>query len=212
MTINPSLQRPAPTRLIDVNKRNNNMDTKNQQATTQAVYDSYDLAGGSTNINFFEGVNARTFPQTNIQQNRLTKGKTMTVERMYLLIYTVASSQITAVRPLDASAFPQFQKAQVSLLLGGQQVLENFPISSFMGPFNYGAQFGTRSISPATGNAEIVYSQSVYSFPATPVIVEELEFIARVQLPNYTAPSSGTTYLSLVMEGFGTLPKVVGAV
>lgn len=210
MAIN-RIQRPANQRIMDVGRNNGERNLGQQQASIITLYDSFDLNTAGTNLSFFQNAGSRNFPFTNVQQNRFSKDRTMTIARVYMSVVTVAAGQITRIVPLDASAFPQFQAAELNILIGGQQVLDRFALLSSMGPFNFSSNFGTRSISPATGNAEVLYSNSVYQFQATPVILSDLEYVAQVTLPAYTAPAAGTTFLRLTLEGFGTLPKVVGA-
>jgi hypothetical protein len=197
---------------MDVGRNNGEKNLGQQQASIITLYDSFDLATAGTNLSFFQNAGSRNFPFTNVQQNRFSKDRTMTIARVYMSVVTVASGQITRIVPLDASEFPQFQAAELNILIGGQQVLDRFAMLSSSGPFNFSSNFGTRSISPATGNAEVLYSNSVYQFQATPVILSDLEYVAQITLPAYTAPANaGTRYLRLTLEGFGTLPKVVGA-
>jgi hypothetical protein len=210
MAIN-RIQRPANQRIMDVGRNNGERNLGQQQASIITLYDSFDLNTAGTNLSFFQNAGSRNFPFTNVQQNRFSKDRTMTIARVYMSVVTVAANQITRIVPLDASAFPQFQAAELNILIGGQQVLDRFAMLSSMGPFNFSSQFGTRSISPAAGNAEVLYSNSVYQFQATPVILSDLEYVAQVTLPAYTPPAAGTTFLRLTLEGFGTLPKVVGA-
>jgi len=211
MAFAPSLQKNAPARILNVGARNDDKRLGLQQASTLTIYDTYDLSGGGGMIPFFQNVQGKSFPFTNMAQNKFTKDKSMTVQRCYLTYFTVAGGQITSIFSIDASPYPQLAKAELNLIVGGSQILDRFALLSSVAPFNYMANFGNRSISPAVGNAEVVYSHSVYQFQAQPVILPDTEFIANIQIPAITAPAAGIRYLQLTLEGFGTLPKVQGA-
>lgn len=206
---------PANQKIMRVGSENNNGNLSGMQPTTQAIYDTFDLSGASASGNFtipfFQGVNAKVFPFTNLSQNRLTAGKSFAVQQFYLSVFTVAAGKITQVMSLDeASGLQPLTKGELTLIVSNTQVIERYPISGSVGPFNRDAVFSNNatSITAATapGTAYTQWrSSAVKVLPAQPIILPDQEFICNVQIPAITLPSSGTTYLQLTLEGFGTL-------
>jgi hypothetical protein len=206
---------PANQKIMRVGSENNNGNLSGMQPTTQAIYDTFDLSGASASGNFtipfFQGVNAKVFPFTNLSQNRLTAGKSFAVQQFYLSVFTVAAGKITQVMSLDeASGLQPLTKGELTLIVSNTQVIERYPISGSVGPFNRDAVFSNNATSitaaAAPGTAYTQWrSSAVKVLPAQPIILPDQEFICNVQIPAITLPSSGTTYLQLTLEGFGTL-------
>jgi hypothetical protein len=98
----------ANQKIMRVGAENRMGDLSGMQPTTQAIYDTFDLSQASSTGNFtipfFQGVNAKVFPFTNLSQNRLTAGKSFAVQQFYLSIFTVAAGKITTVQSLDEAA------------------------------------------------------------------------------------------------------------
>jgi len=205
---------PANQKIMRVGSENNS-NLNGMQPTTQAIYDTFDLSGASASGNFtipfFQGVNAKVFPFTNLSQNRLTAGKSFAVQQFYLSIFTVASGKITSVMTLDeATALQPLTKSEMTLIVSNTQVIERYPISGSVGPFNRDGIFSNNATSvtaaAAPGTAYTQWrSSAVKVLPAQPIILPDQEFICNVQIPAITLPSAGTTYLQLTLEGFGTL-------
>jgi hypothetical protein len=210
---------PANQKIMRVGSENNS-NLSGMQPTTQAIYDTFDLSGASTSGNytipFFQGVNSKTFPFTNLSQNRLTAGKSFAVQQFYFTLFTVASNRVTSVQTLDESAYPSLTKGELTLIVSNTQVIERYPLSGSVGPFNRDGflQTNASQIAPVgatTAGAEVSLtkfrSSAVKILPAQPIILPDQEFICNVQIPALAAslPTAGTTYLQLTLEGFGTL-------
>ena len=206
---------PANQKIMRVGSENNMGNLSGMQPTTQAIYDTFDLskasATGNFTIPFFQGVNAKVFPFTNLSQNRLTAGKSFAVQQFYFNIFTVANGLITRNQTLDeAVGFTQLTKSELTLIVSNTQVIERYPISGSVGPFNRDATFSNASVTQTAAAAPGTpitqwHSHSVKVLPAQPVILPDQEFICNVQIPAITLPSAGTHYLQLTLEGFGTL-------
>jgi len=206
---------PANQKIMRVGSENNMGGLSGMQPTTQAIYDTFDLSGasatGNFTIPFFQGVNAKVFPFTNLSQNRLTAGKSFAVQQFYLSVFTVAAGKITQVMSLDEAAGLQpLTKSELTLIVSNTQVIERYPVSGSVGPFNRDALFSNNATSitaaAAPGTAYTQWrSSAVKVLPAQPIILPDQEFICNVQIPAITLPSSGTTYLQLTLDGFGTL-------
>jgi hypothetical protein len=211
---------PANQKIMRVGAENNSGNLAGMQPTTQAIYDTFDLSGASTSGNFtipfFQGVNSKTFPFTNLSQNRLTAGRSFAVQQFYFSVITIASGLVTKVQTLDECTYPTLQKAEMSLLVSNTQVIDRYPITGSIGPWNRDASIITNAsqyspLGATTAAAEVQLSKfrssAVKVLPAQPVILPDQEFIVNVQIPALAAalPTAGTTYLQLTLEGFGTL-------
>jgi hypothetical protein len=205
---------PANQKIMRVGAENSS-NLSGMQPTTQAIYDTFDLSQASSTGNFtipfFQGVNSKTFPFTNLSQNRLTAGRSFAVQQFYFSIFTIAAGKVTQVMTLDeAIGFEPLTLADMSLIISNTQVIERYPVSGSVGPFNrdgYFSEYATQiTAAPAPGTAHKYWrSSAVKVLPAQPIILPDQEFICNVQIPAITLPSAGTTYLQLTMEGFGTL-------
>ena len=205
---------PANQKIMRVGSENNMGNLSGMQPTTQAIYDTFDLSGasatGNFTIPFFQGVNAKVFPFTNLSQNRLTAGRSFAVQQFYLSVFTIANGKIDTVETLDSSGFTALVKSELTLIVSNTQVIERYPISGSVGPFNRDATFSNASVTQTAAAAPGTpitqwHSHSVKVLPAQPVILPDQEFICNVQIPAITLPSAGTHYLQLTLEGFGTL-------
>ena len=212
---------PANQKIMRVGSENNS-NLSGMQPTTQAIYDTFDLSQASTTGNFtipfFQGVNSKVFPYTNLSQNRLTAGKSFAVQQFYLSVITLnaAGGRVVSVETLDESQFPSLQKAEMTLIVSNTQVIERYPITGSIGPFNRDGYIQTNAsqIAPTgatTAGAEVQLtkfrSTAVKVLPAQPIILPDQEFIVNVQIPILAAalPTAGTKFLQLTLEGFGTL-------
>jgi hypothetical protein len=211
---------PANQKIMRVGSENNNGNLSGMQPTTQAIYDTFDLSQASTSGNFtipfFQAVNSKTFPFTNLSQNRLTAGRSFAVQQFYFSLVTIASGVVTKVQTLDESTYPSLQKAELTLIVSNTQVIERYPITGSIGPWNRDAQIASNAsqyapsgtgASPLEAQLNKFRSTAVKILPAQPIILPDQEFIVNVQIPTLAAalPSAGTTYLQLTLEGFGTL-------
>lgn len=212
---------PANQKIMRVGSENNS-NLSGMQPTTQAIYDTFDLSQASTTGNFtipfFQGVNSKVFPYTNLSQNRLTAGRSFAVQQFYLSVITfsAANGRVTSVETLDESLYPSLQKAEMTLIVSNTQVIERYPVTGSIGPFNRDGfiQTNASQIAPTgatTAGAEVSLtkfrSTAVKVLPAQPIILPDQEFIVNVQIPILAAalPTAGTKFLQLTLEGFGTL-------
>jgi len=205
---------PAPQKIMNVAGRNGMPNVGAQQPTLRCIYDSVDLSTITGGYPFFQNVSTKTFPFANIQRNTLTAGQTLAVQQFYFQIVTVAAGIITDVKTLnEETALKALVKMDMSMVIAGQEVLKQYPVSGAIGPFNLHGAFSTPAETVAAGTAVNDFRESaVKLLPAQYVIPENLEFNVNVQIPAFTAPAAGTKYLFLYLEGYGTLNTPNGAI
>jgi hypothetical protein len=216
------LSNPYAQRIASVGRETNNPGLGKQQGTTITIYDTIALDGSPNVCNFFENLNNKGFPFTNLTRNSFTDAEAMVIQRIYLSLltidngtaYALSSSNVINVYELDSmsTVSPQYQKfglSQASILVSGQEVLKNFSFQSMLASFNYKSQF--KNIQN-NGEESFLCGHNVYTFATAPSIPPNREFKVPLTLPVYTeASASGSThYLRLTLEGFGAIPSVAG--
>lgn len=220
---------PLARRIAAVGRETYNKGLGKQQGTTRTIYDTIPLTGNPNQFNFFENLANKGYPWTNLNRNSFTDAEAMNIQRAYLSIISTDATgdyvllngtamQVYGVSeaaqsgtPGLSTVFPKFLLAQGSIFVSGQQILKNFSFLSADPRFNY----GTDAISVgAAGTQAAPYQQfrgkEVYDFASPAVIPPNREFIVSIQVPSYTKPATGNTYLRLTLEGFGAIPSVEG--
>ena len=200
---------PANQKIMRVGSENNS-NLSGMQPTTQAIYDTFDLSQASTTGNFtipfFQGVNSKVFPYTNLSQNRLTAGRSFAVQQFYLSVITfnAAGGRVVSVETLDVAQYPSLQKAEMTLIVSNTQVIERYPVTGSIGPFNRDGfiQSNSSQIAPVgatTAGVEVSLtkfrSTAVKVLPAQPIILPDQEFIVNVQIPTLAAASAGASLI-----------------
>jgi hypothetical protein len=207
---------PAPSRIMTVAGNNGMPNIGNQQPTVRAIYDSVDLSTVTGANPFFQNVSTKTFPFANIQRNTLTAGQALSVQQFYFFVMTVvpATGVITDIKTLnEETALKPLVKMDMTMIVAGQEIMKQYPISGSVGPFNLHGAFSTGAESVAAGTAINDFRETaVKILPAQAVIPANVEFTCNVQIPPFTAPAAGTKYLFLVLEGYGTLNTPNGAI
>lgn len=217
------LSNPLARRIAQVGRETYNPGLGKQQGTTITIYDTISLTGSPNVLNFFENLNNKGFPFTNLTRNSFTDAEAMVIQRAYITLirinntteYQVLPANDIAVYELDlmsiaAAQYSKFKLAQGSILVSGQEVLKNFSYLAATASHNYNAQFkaGTNLQEETEGT----FGHNVYTFATSPSIPPNREFKVPVQLPPYTEQSgnNSTDYLRLTLEGFGAIPSVQG--
>lgn len=206
------------SKIVRVNDKIGAKGIGKQQGTTRVIYDSIEIvSGATTTYNFFENVNSKRFPFTNLTQNKLQVGETIALQRfsMFIVVYdfTVPTAPVASIiYPLDA---PQLgvqgiYKSEMSFQISQDTVIKKLPLTSMFAPFNKSAQFsGQVDINVFGVNIGLSRPHDVYEFDNPIVIPPDIEFIAPVQIPNIftgglpAAPFKA--FLTLSIEGLGSL-------
>jgi hypothetical protein len=188
-----------------------------QQPTTQAIYDTLDLNALSTTsdatLSFFSGLNARFFPDTNLQSNTFSAGQALLIQNIAFAIITKSSGTITDIQPLEDTIYKPLLAGYFSLILTGQTVWQTYPLALGYAPFNPDAKFHSISVGPTAAAAwaqrDIGHGSIVSDVDLG--IVPNREFVLPVRLPKIAAvPSAGTKFLQVLLSGYGTLPALQG--
>lgn len=172
---------------IGVNDKFGNIGIKKQQGTTRIIFDSLPLDGSSV-YRFFEDVNTRQFPFTNLGSfgNRLQVGESLVVERTYLNISATTAGAISSI--ITTVGQPLIEAGELNLEIANSQVIKPIPIRSFVPAFNKNAQF------------DGYYN---FEFDTQIVIPPLLEFVSILRTAG--AVTIADNFLFLTFEGSGAI-------
>jgi len=213
MTMNRS---NANRKIVRVGKEQGMHNIAQQQGTTRIIYDCLPLASGaqSQTLRFFENVNNRKFPFTNINQNKLNKGETLSLEYFSFQIVATAAGtdRVVSVLPIDniSAGTNALYRSDLSILIAEDTVVKKLPLQSMYAPFNKDSRFyGDITVNPGVPAliANLGMPNDVFHFVNPIVIPQDLEFVMPLQLPAFTATFNvdNDYYLMITMEGLGTL-------
>lgn len=170
---------------------------KNQQGTTRTIYDMLPLVEGlvaETQYAFFKNVKQRSFPFTNISDNKLQAGEAIAVERIYFAIVTqtTATQEIVDIQTFDAATATPFYLSGWNLKIGSQDYTKDNTLMAFKPEFNKNAMHP---------------DYTVYHPGVNTVIPPDIQFYLFVDAPAMTNPSSSTLsfYLACFLEGDGSI-------
>lgn len=200
-----------PTRnaqkIMNVAQKMGSKGVNNQQATTRVIYDSVKLGitTTSTVITFFKDAKKRSYPLTNLQENKLQRGEFLAIDRMYLSILktvTGVPENVVEIMPLGAFAeFMRLYRSDLDFKLDQTTVLSAMSMQSSQSFFNKNSQLSINDTVRA-----MAYGNDVRQMDSDLIIPELLTFQADLTIPIISAlPAGFDFYLSLTFEGLGTL-------
>lgn len=176
--------------IVGVNERLGNMAVPQMQGTTRMIYDT--LQGSGTNpgsYSFFNGVASRTYPLSNISQNRFEVGESLAIQ--YIAVGSYAAAAGAAFPALTTNVgllngIPNI--GLLNLFIGNQRVLKNFEILEYS--LNVTGQTKSNLV-----NAVVILE--------TPIVIPpQIEFYATLDLNQNVAAG---TRVVLMLGGLGTL-------
>ena len=187
------------TKLVTTSDRFGNPGIAKQQVVTRELWDYIELVG-RTSFDFFTEVRNKTFPLTNLQENKLQPGETMILKRYWLSVLAVTTDEI-------GTSFKWTPVGTIS---------SNLDLTLFNW-FNDNVRVvkdkGTLANSPLFNKSAYNQDCYVYTLDSEITIQTEIQFYANVKTVNYSIlPPLGTKYyLGLHVEGIGTIlnPKAV---
>ena len=175
-----------------VNNKLGNPALKNNQGTSSEVYDYVKVTAGSAAvIRFFDNVNTKTFPLTNIQQNQLQAGEALSIEYAAFTRMVIKAGVITNFDALTA-VLPALSLAGFQLLLDNSRLIKaNSLVRSY-------ADLNTKG-----GTA----TNSLY-YPDTDLVIPpQIQFTAELNVPANTDTSAEgeTVYYGCHLFGTGAI-------
>jgi hypothetical protein len=180
----------VPQELVLKNQSVGNTHIKDMQGTGRTLYHFLPL-DGRTLFNFFKELNKFAFPFTNLDQNKLSAGETMSLQRAYLVyvVFDVLTGIPTTCVPVSTVAIGNsVAMSNFNFNQGNQVITKDTWTGSFKSNFNKASKFE---------------NQDVYWFDTRATILENVDFYATLQTTPYVA--IGNAHLGLVVEGIGSI-------
>lgn len=183
------------------------------QGTTRIIYDAVKLetSVNQNTLKFFENVNTRKFPFTNISENKLQVGETIAMQRFSMLVLAVDRA---TGRPTDLATLASFTtlkplyRSDLSFSIAQDTVVKKLPLQSMYSAFNRNSNFnGSQTFGAGGVTTSFEVSHDVFHFDNPIVIPPNIEFVASLQIPPVVMPAEETKdyYLMMTLEGLGSL-------
>lgn len=168
--------------IIGVNERLGNVAVKDMQGTTRVVFDTI-ASNGPGVYRFFENVQARPAPLSNISSNRFEPGESLAIDCIILLGYA----------PAGGGPLPQFQIGRLNFYIGNQRVIKDQTLNI--------AKTGLGNINYIPGNSV----PAVIRLETPIVIPPQIEFYADLQIDAAWQFAGANANMVLSLAGAGTL-------
>lgn len=176
-------------KLAMVNNRLGNPGLKKNQGSSVEVYDYTLVTPGSTGvIRFFDQVNTKTFPLTNIQQNQLSVGEALAIEWIAFTRMTIRAGVVTTYEALTQSV-AGLALSQFSLLLDNSRIVKNNSLTR---------TFADLNTKGGTANNSLFYPDTDLTIPT------QVPFTAELNVPANTDTAAEGTLVYYGIHLFGT--------
>lgn len=139
-------------KIVEVNSGQGNRGLQNQQASTRVIYDSLALTAGQSYYRFFDNCSSRTFPNTNLSENKLQVNESIVVKwiNFHILATAISGAGVLGVNSI-ASAGAQYYRADFWLEIANSMVLKPMPLEqAFPAQNRYGQHQTSESIRMTT--------------------------------------------------------------
>lgn len=205
----------ANAKIVSVNDKLGFRGISKQQGTSRAIYDTIKLDATTNNstIRFFENVNTRQFPFTNITENKLQVGESLAIQRFSLSIvnYDPSTKTVRSQNPIGFFGnLAGLYRSDISVSIAQDQVIKKLPVHTMHAPFNKNSKFigisqVGQTVDPTLTSFELPHD--VFHLDNNIIIPPQIEFFAELQLPpiNVTNTATNEFYMCLTLEGLGSL-------
>ena len=195
MAINAFKEVTPSAKMALINNALGNPALKKNQGSTFEIYDYVAIGtpGTTQTINFFGNVNTKTFPFTNIQQNQLGVGESLSTQYIAFnrIVVDNTTGAITTSNPLIAT-IPGLALSSFSLLLDNSRIIK---VNSLMRSFS---NFNPKG---KTSNNNLFYPDTDLTIPP------QISFTLDLRIPtNNDASTIGSTvYYGVHLFGTGSI-------
>ena len=157
-----------------------------QQGTTRVIYDTQDITTApTTSYDFFSQVSSKTFPATNITDNRFEPGEGMVIKEI-IIANTQTTTPAAVVNTLLGATL-------VNVLIGNNRVVKDLPLWAF------GGFTAINNLNPTT-NTAIAGIRLLTNI----VIPPQVQFTCNLRTPQSPAAAAGITF-RVYFKGYGKL-------
>ena len=195
MAINAFKEVTPSAKMALINNALGNPALKKNQGSTFEIYDYVEITtlGTTQTINFFGNVNTKTFPFTNIQQNQLGVGESLSTQYIAFtrIVVDDTTNAITKVGPLIAGVVG-ISLGNFSLLLDNSRIIKNNSLVRSIDSFNPKGK---------TANNFLFYPDTDLTIPP------QISFTLDLRIPanSDTATSGSKTYYGCHLFGTGSI-------
>lgn len=200
-----SYMQPTPqTKISNTGKRFGYPGIKNQQGSTRIIYD-YLPFDGRTLFEFFNNVNTRQFPFTNLTENKLQVAESMVIQRMYLavIITDAVTGDVVSSMELNQAGLSNIYRSDFNFTIANSQVLKPINVQSFQPQFNKSSNWGSLSTVFAGGVISNLTGNSVWHADTLLNIPPLIEFNFNMKTDGYTPVAN--MFIGLTVEGTGAI-------
>lgn len=181
-------------KLVEVNAGQGNRGLQSQQASTRVIYDSLPSTASQAYYRFFDGCNARTFPFTNLSENKLQVNESMVIKWVNFSVFTYTAGQTATVKSWGsvgavANDGPLY-RSDYWIEVANSMVIKPTPLNTANPTSNRHAQH--------TSHESIMMETDV-------VIPSLLEFVLTLRVSYTTAVTNG--YFMCMLDGQATIYK-----
>lgn len=177
--------------IIGVNDRLGNFAVANMQGTTRAIFDT--AIGVSNNFTFFQNVQTRPYPFSNISQNRFEVGESLAIESIALIGFG-PNYPSNVENIFNSFAFLDVNPI-LNIYIGNQRVIKDLDLSYCLTTLG---QTNTEQ------NNSKDAQTAVFRLETPIVIPPQIEFYATLQLSSPEGYDE-TASFALILQGTGTL-------
>lgn len=163
------------------------------QGTTRIIYDtSGPLNGTQSSVNFFENVGSKSFPQTNISENRFQPGEGMVIKEI----------GIRQIGPLGGFNWNTalLNIAVLDVYIGNNRVIKALPLTAFNPLYALNPLNNEYAISGATTN-KLVALRMINNL----VIPPQVNFRAELRFAGPFGTPQSVGNLKMYFKGYGKL-------
>jgi len=182
-------------KLALVNSKLGNKALGRNQGSTVEIFDYIKVntsVGNAATISFFDGVNTRQFPFTNLQQNQLQVGEALAIQYIALTRLTVnlGTNKITSQTSLLTAS--GLALSQINILLDNSRILKNNSLTRANSIFNTQGHTGTNNL---------FYPDTDLTIPP------QISFTVELQTPENsdTVPAESDVYYGCHLFGTGAI-------
>lgn len=164
----------------------------NMQGTTRAIFDTLPGLGAGGSIRFFDQVQTRPYPDSNISQNRFETGEALAIESIALV---QAEEPIVNNTNMYNGFFNSIgQQIILDLYIGNQRVIKALDLQTAINNLgSYNSIGNTRDAKKA-----VLYLE-------TPIVIPPLiEFYAEITTNDFIGNTEAPSVM-LILQGTGTL-------
>jgi hypothetical protein len=175
--------------IVGVNQRLGNTAVPNMQGTTRYIYDSADAAASNNQtVTFFQGVNNRTFPLSNLSSNRFEVGESLAITGITVFWRPATITALTDAIVVTAASTSAFTYTMLfNLYIGNQRVIKDLDL-----------QYAKYMLGEAKDAATL---NSVLHLETPIVIPPQIEFYATLRITSSANQTAQKIYLGLIGQG-----------